>query len=83
VKDIPITAVYSLLHPEPKASRKRSVFWLIKNQAFYAIQNYGQENWDEFRDWSGESGLQKTETLEHFGLSELVQDLKQIDMNVK
>ncbi len=33
-----------------------------------------------FRGWDGESGLQKAETLEHLGLSDLVQDLKQIDM---
>ena len=34
----------------------------------------------DFRGWDGESGLQKAETLEHLGLSDLVQDLKQIDM---
>ncbi len=32
------------------------------------------------RGWDAESGLQKAETLEGLGLSDLVQDLKQIDM---
>ena len=35
------------------------------------------------RGWDAESGLQKAETLEGLGLSDLVQDLKQIDMIVK
>jgi len=34
----------------------------------------------ELRGWDGESGLQKAKTLEHLGLSDLVQDLKQINM---
>jgi len=34
----------------------------------------------DLRGWNAESGLQKAETLEHLGLSDLVQDLKQIDM---
>jgi aldehyde:ferredoxin oxidoreductase len=34
----------------------------------------------DLRGWDSESGLQKAETLEHLGLSDLVQDLKQIDM---
>jgi aldehyde:ferredoxin oxidoreductase len=34
----------------------------------------------EIRGWDIESGLQKTKTLEHLGLSDLVQDLKQMDM---
>jgi aldehyde:ferredoxin oxidoreductase len=36
----------------------------------------------DLRGWDSESGLQKAETLEHLGLSELAQDLKQIDMIV-
>jgi aldehyde:ferredoxin oxidoreductase len=32
------------------------------------------------RGWGVESGLQKMETLERLGLSDLSQDLKQIDM---
>ena len=35
------------------------------------------------RGWDAESGLQKAETLEGLGLSDLVQDLKKIDMIVK
>jgi aldehyde:ferredoxin oxidoreductase len=34
----------------------------------------------ELRGWDGESGLQKANTLEHLGLSDMIQDLKQIDM---
>ena len=34
----------------------------------------------EIRGWGIESGLQKAKILEHLGLSDLVQDLKQIDM---
>ncbi len=34
----------------------------------------------EIRGWGIESGLQKTETLEYLGLSDLVQDLNQIGM---
>jgi aldehyde:ferredoxin oxidoreductase len=34
----------------------------------------------ELRGWDGESGLQKANTLEHLGLFDLVEDLKQIDM---
>ena len=34
----------------------------------------------DLRGWDGESGLQKAETLEHPGLPDLMQDLKQIDM---
>ena len=37
----------------------------------------------DLRGWDSESGLQKAETLEHLGLSDLLQDLKQIDMIVK
>jgi hypothetical protein len=37
----------------------------------------------DLRGWDSESGLQKAETLEHLGLSDLIQDLKQIDMIVK
>ena len=37
----------------------------------------------EIRGWDIESGLQKAKTLEHLGLSDLVQDLKQIDMIAK
>jgi aldehyde:ferredoxin oxidoreductase len=36
----------------------------------------------DLRGWDSESGLQKAETLEHLGLTELAQDLKQIDMIV-
>jgi len=34
----------------------------------------------DLRGWDSESGLQKAKTLEHLGLSDLVQDLKQINM---
>jgi aldehyde:ferredoxin oxidoreductase len=34
----------------------------------------------DLRGWNSESGLQKAKTLEHLGLSDLAQDLKQIDM---
>jgi len=34
----------------------------------------------DLRGWDSESGLQKAKTLEDLGLSDLVQDLKQIDM---
>jgi len=34
----------------------------------------------DLRGWDSESGLQKAKTLEHLGLSDLVQDLKQIGM---
>jgi aldehyde:ferredoxin oxidoreductase len=34
----------------------------------------------EIRGWAIESGLQKAKTLEHLGLSDLAQDLKQIGM---
>jgi aldehyde:ferredoxin oxidoreductase len=34
----------------------------------------------DIRGWNSESGLQKAETLEHLGLSDLVQDLNQINM---
>lgn len=37
----------------------------------------------DLRGWDSESGLQKAENLEHLGLSDLVQDLKQIDMIAK
>jgi aldehyde:ferredoxin oxidoreductase len=34
----------------------------------------------DLRGWDSESGLQKAKTLEHLGLSDLAQDLKQINM---
>jgi aldehyde:ferredoxin oxidoreductase len=34
----------------------------------------------EIRGWDTESGLQRAKTLEHLGLSDLMQDLKQMDM---
>ena len=37
----------------------------------------------DLRGWDKESGMQKAETLEHLGLSDLVQDLKQMDMIAK
>jgi aldehyde:ferredoxin oxidoreductase len=37
----------------------------------------------EIRGWDIESGLQKAKTLEHLGLSDLLQDLEQIDMIAK
>jgi aldehyde:ferredoxin oxidoreductase len=37
----------------------------------------------DLRGWSIDSGLQKAKTLEHLGLSDLLQDLEQIDMIVK
>jgi len=42
-----------------------------------------QKEFYDLRGWDSESGLQKAETLEHLGLSDLVQDLKQIDMIAK
>ena len=46
----------------------RDVFETMRKE-FYAL-----------RGWDSSSGLQKAETLEHLGLSDLAQDLKQIDM---
>ncbi len=37
----------------------------------------------DLRGWDAESGLQKAETLAGLGLSDLVQDLKKIDMIAK
>ena len=37
----------------------------------------------DLRGWSIDSGLQKAKTLEHLGLSDLLQDLEQIDMIAK
>ena len=37
----------------------------------------------DLRGWDSESGLQKERTLEHLGLSDLAQDLIQIDMIAK
>ena len=37
----------------------------------------------DLRGWDSESGLQKAKTLEHLKLSDLVKDLKQIDMIVR
>ena len=39
-----------------------------------------REEFYDLRGWGVESGLQQMETLERLGLSDLVQDLKQIDM---
>jgi aldehyde:ferredoxin oxidoreductase len=39
-----------------------------------------QKEFYGLRGWDIESGLQKAKTLEHLGLSDLMQDLKQIDM---
>jgi aldehyde:ferredoxin oxidoreductase len=46
----------------------RDVFETMRKE-FYAL-----------RGWGSESGLQKAKTLEHLGLSDLVQALEQIDM---
>jgi hypothetical protein len=37
----------------------------------------------ELRDWDPESALQKIETLENLGLSELVPDLQKTDHTIK
>ena len=47
-----------------------------------AFETMRKEFYD-LRNWDGESGFQKAEALEHLGLSDLVQDLKKIDMVVK
>jgi aldehyde:ferredoxin oxidoreductase len=39
-----------------------------------------QKEFYDLRGWDSESGLQKAKTLEHLGLSDLAQDLKQINM---
>jgi aldehyde:ferredoxin oxidoreductase len=42
-----------------------------------------QKEFYDLRGWDSESGLQKVKTLERLELSDLVQDLKQIDMIAK
>jgi aldehyde:ferredoxin oxidoreductase len=45
----------------------------------YVFETMRKEFYD-LRGWDSESGLQKEKTLEHLELSDLVKDLKQIDM---
>jgi len=47
-----------------------------------AFETMRQEFYD-LRGWDADSGLQKAATLEHLGLSDMAQELKQIDMIVK